>query len=65
MNFNPLIGRYYPSPDETESIDPDPKLTIAIVVLCIMAPFWLIYRLFEYLTTRVRLITRRAMRQLR
>jgi len=62
MNFNPFIGRQYRSPDENESIDPDPMLTVAVVIFCILGPFWLIYRFFEYVATRVGLFTRRAPR---
>ena len=62
MNFNPFIGRHYPSPDENESIDPDPMLTVAIVIFCILGPFWLIFRTVEYVATRVGLFTGRVLR---
>ena len=56
MNFNPLFDRYNRplehTPGEYESADPDPNLTITVVILCLVAPFWLIYRLVAYVATR-------------
>ena len=62
MNFNPLMGRQYHSPGEDEFAEPDPSLTIVTVILCIIAPFWLVYKLVDYVVTRVGLLTGRAPR---
>ena len=56
MFSNPITGRSlifsgYP-PNENEPTNPEPSLTIAIIIFCIVGPFWLINRLIEYLTKK-------------
>jgi len=49
MNTNPIAGRAficmgYPPGGEEASI-PDPALTVATVIFCVVGPFWLITQL--------------------
>ena len=54
MISNPITGRSYIStkypPNENEARIPDPGLTIATIIFCIVGPFWLIYKLAEHVT---------------
>jgi hypothetical protein len=53
MFSNPITGRSFivlgDSSNDNESALPDPSLTIAVLIFCILGPFWLIYRLVETL----------------
>lgn len=61
MNFNPFIGRHYHSPNDDGAAEIAPSLTFTIVILCLVSPFWLIYRLVEYVAARVGLLFGRAL----
>jgi hypothetical protein len=57
MFSNPITGRKFLSsrypPNETEAADLDSGLIIAVCIFCILGPFWLLYRLVEYLIKKV------------
>ena len=57
MFSNPITGRRFIPPNEPEAINPDPSLTLAVLVFCIAGPFWLLYRLVEHLVKRGASIT--------
>ena len=48
------------SPSETEYTIPDPSLTLAIIIFCIAGPFWLIYRLGEYVAKKSGLVPKQV-----
>ena len=54
MISNSITGRSYIltkySPDVNGVTNPDPGLTIAATIFCIVGPFWLIYKLAEHVT---------------
>jgi hypothetical protein len=56
MVSNPITGRSFlfngNLPDENESIDPDPGLSIAVFFFCLVGPFWLLYRLVATLAKK-------------
>ena len=69
MYPNPFTGRSnlsgeYP-PTENGTIQPDPNLTIAVVVFCIVGPFWLIYRLVEFVVKRSVLFTSQTLQKMK
>ena len=56
MISNPITGRGFFTenhPNENDSANPDPSLTIATVVFCIVGPFWLIYRFVKNVTGKI------------
>ncbi len=57
MFSNPITGRSFLSsrypPNETEATDLDPSLILAVVIFCILGPFWLIYRMVEYMAKKI------------
>lgn len=65
---NPIAGQSYFSrgihPDENESMQPDLSLTLTVVVLCITGPFWLMYRLLEFLAKKSVLFTSQALQKM-
>jgi len=69
MNSNPITGRShiftgYP-PNENEATNPDPSLTIAVVIFCIVGPFWLIYRLAKHVAKKIVLFTGQTAQKLK
>jgi len=67
MFSNPVTGRRFifteDSSDENEAAVPDPELTIAVLVFCVLGPFWLIYRLAEALIKKSAAFTVRVGRK--
>ena len=65
---NPLIGRSYLSggihQEENESVQPDLSLTLTVVVFCITGPFWLMYRLLEFLAKKSTLLTSQTLKKM-
>ena len=57
MISNPITGRSYiftgDHPNETESANPDPSLTIATVIFCIVGPFWLMYKFVKHVMGKI------------
>ncbi len=45
---------------ENEYTIPDPGLTLAIIIFCIAGPFWLIYRLGEYVAKKIGLLPKQV-----
>ena len=67
MIRGPLPGRRYPytgyPPSENEYILPDPGLTIAIALFCIVGPFWLIYLIVQRVVKKSVLFVRQVVRK--
>jgi len=69
MYPNPFSGRNYISGEYASNEDgtnePDLTLTLATVILCIAGPFWLIYRLLEFVVKKSALFTSQAWQKMK
>jgi len=69
MYPNPFTGRSNLSggfpPNENETIQPDPTHTLTAVVFCIVGPFWLVYRLVEFVVRRSALFTSQTLQKMK
>ena len=66
---NPFTGRGYISggypPNENEITQPETGLTLTVVVFCIAGPFWLLYRLVEFIVKKSALFTSQALQKMK
>ena len=51
--------------NEVEKNEIEPGLTIAVVLFCIMGPFWLLFRIVRYMLRLGTLLTLRLRRKVR
>ena len=67
MIRDPLRGRRYPyighPPNKNEFTLPDTGLTIAIIIFCIVGPFWFIYMILQCVVKKSALFVRQAARK--
>ena len=69
MYPNPFTGRSYISGEYASNEDgtnePDLTLTLTTVILCIVGPFWLLYRLLEFVAKKSVLVTSQAWQKMK
>ena len=58
-----ISGEYASNKDGTNELYP--TLTLATVILCIVGPFWLLYRLLEFVAKKSVLFTSQAWQKMK
>ena len=61
MISNPITGRSYIftgyPPNKNEVANPDPSLTIATIIFCIVGPFWLFLELVDQVANKISMVS--------
>lgn len=60
MDINSLPDQRYHSPHQSEVYVPDLNVSLAVVILCITGPFWLIIKMVKRLIRKSILLVGRA-----